>query len=162
MEKASALAIKVVELGFKDAYDIANLFQKVWLENAQEYPVEWRKRRALNPEEILKEMKEGYQYFGIRLGGKLAGVYKTLITVHGLFGEHQSVDPAYRRLGLATAMYHHFIDYAKKCGCKRVFVNILANHVPSKKIVEKMKFRKRGPPYEQTKGMLVQIYEKDV
>ncbi|MEM2917207.1 MAG: GNAT family N-acetyltransferase [Candidatus Bathyarchaeia archaeon] len=162
MEKATAFTVKVVELGFKDAYDIADLFEKVWLENAQEYPVEWRKLRALSPEEIVKEMEEGYQYFGVCIDGKLVGVYKTLLTVHGLFGEHQSVHPAYRRLGLATAMYQHFIEYAKKCGCKRVFVNILANHVPSEKIVEKMKFRKRGPPYEQTRGMLVQIYEKEV
>jgi GNAT superfamily N-acetyltransferase len=162
MEKPMAFTVKVVELGFKDVNDIALLFKKVWLENAQEYPLQWRKLRALNSEEILKEMQEGYQYFGIHVNGKLVGVYKTLITVHGLFGEHQSVDPAYRRLGLATAMYQHFISYAKKCGCKKVFVNILANHVPSKKIVEKMKFQKRGPPFEQAKGMLVQLYEKRV
>jgi len=41
-----------------------------------------------------------------------------------------------------------------------VYVNILANQLPTRKFVESLGFKKRGPEYEQIKGMLVQLYEK--
>ena len=144
------------------AEEIEALFRKVWIEDADEYPLNWRKYRALTKEQILKEMWEGYQYFGIYVNSKLAGMYKTLLTPHGLFGEHQSVDPAHRRMGLATAMYNHFIAYARQLDCKHVYVNVLANHVTRLKIIEKMGFHKIGPKFRQTKGMRVQIYCKKV
>ncbi|MEM2103114.1 MAG: GNAT family N-acetyltransferase [Candidatus Bathyarchaeia archaeon] len=156
------LQIKVEELTEADAPEIALLFRKVWLENAQEYPETWRKSRALSQVQILEEMKRGYRFFGIRIGCKLVGVYKALLTSEGLFGEHQSVHPDFRKMGLATAMYKHFINYAKTHKIKKVYVNILFNHPASRKIAEKMGFHKTGNPYEQSKGMLVQTYEKQV
>jgi hypothetical protein len=149
----------VKELSKQDAAEIEALFEKVW-SSAYEYPEEWRKQRMLTREEILEEMRNGYHYFGIKLQGKLVGLYKALVTDYGLFGEHQSVDPDYRGLGLATAMYRQFINYARKQGLKRVYVNILASQIASKKIVEKMGFRKKGEEFEQAKGMKVQTYEK--
>ncbi len=41
-------------------------------------------------------MQKGYHYFGIRIGDKLAGLYKAIITEKGLLGEHQAVDPDFR------------------------------------------------------------------
>jgi len=145
-----------------DAPEISLLFRKVWLENAEEYPEEWRKSRALSEAQILKEMKDGYRFFGIRIRRQLAGVYKALTTGEGLLGEHQSVHPNFRKQGLATIMYEHFINYAKTHKCKKVYVNILLNQTASKKIMEKMEFREAGNPYEQSEGMLVQTYEKQV
>ncbi|MGQ9565332.1 MAG: GNAT family N-acetyltransferase [Candidatus Bathyarchaeales archaeon] len=156
------LRIKVEELAETDASEIALLFRKVWCENAQEYTEEWRKSRALSRVQILEEMKKGYRFFGIRIGCKLVGVYKALLTSEGLFGEHQSVHPDFRRMGLATVMYRHFINYAKTHKIEKVYVNILLDHVASRKIVEKMGFHKAGNPYEQSKGMLVQTYEKQI
>jgi len=152
------LNIFVSLLSFEDAEQIEELFRKVWLEDAEEYPREWRKLRALTKKQIMQEMKEGYQYFGIRLENKLVGVYKAFLTPYGLFGEHQSVDPAHRKLGLATAMYRHFIAYAKQNRCRKVYVNILATQIASQKIVKKMGFHKVGPEYSQAEGMKVQIY----
>jgi hypothetical protein len=151
--------VDVKKLSQQDAAEIEALFKKVW-SSAYEYPEEWRKQRMLTREEILEEMRKGYHYFGIKVDGRLAGLYKALVTDYGLFGEHQSVDPDYRGLGLATAMYHQFISYARKHSLKRVYVNILASQIASKKIVEKMGFRKKGEEFEQAKGMKVQTYEK--
>jgi hypothetical protein len=148
----------VKELSEQDAAEIEALFKKVW-SSAYEYPEEWRKQRMLTKEQIIKEMQNGYHYFGIKVNGKLVGLYKALITDRGLFGEHQSVDPDYRGLGLATAMYSQFISYARKHNLKRVYVNILASQIASRKIVEKMSFSKKGKEFEQAKGMKVQTYE---
>jgi|GEM_PF-20525 len=153
--------IEVKELSEMEIPEIEALLKKVW-STAYEYPEEWRKRRMLTKEQISREMQEGYRFFGIKIGDKLVGMYKALKTGNSLFGEHQSVDPDYRRKGLATAMYHHFIRFARKNNCKKVYVNILTNQTASKKIVEKMGFRKKGQEYEQAKGMKVQMYEKDV
>jgi len=149
----------VKELSEQDVAEIEALFKKVW-SSAYEYPEEWRKQRMLSKKEIIEEMRQGYHYFGIKVNGKLVGLYKALITDYGLFGEHQSVDPNYRGLGLATAMYNQFIDYAKRHHIKRVYVNILASQIASKKIVEKLGFRKKGKEFEQARGMKVQTYEK--
>ena len=152
---------EVEELSVQDASEIEALFQKVW-STAYEYPEEWRNGRILSRDRIVKDIHNGYHYFGIRIDKKLAGVYKALITEEGLLGEHQSVDPDFRGMGLATAMYHQFIRFAREINCKKVYVNILANQAASRKIVEKMGFRKKGREYEQAKGMIVQMYEKEV
>lgn len=153
--------LKVEELSKEDASEIEALFKRVWT-IAFEYPEKWREKRILTCQNIKKEMENGYHYFGIRMNGKFVGVYKAKVTEHGLFGEHQSVDPDYQGLGLAKAMYQHFIKYAKDHGSPRVYVNILANQGASKRIMENFGFHKKGREYEQTKGMLVQMYEKEV
>ena len=158
--EAKAEKIEVRELSQASAPEIEMLFKKVW-STAYEYPKEWIKSRTPTKRQISIEMQKGYHYFGIRFGNKLVGVYKALITENGLFGEHQSVDPDYRGFGLATAMYHQFIGFGKENNCKKVYVNILANQLASRKILEKMGFRKKGPEYEQAKGMKVQMYERD-
>jgi GNAT superfamily N-acetyltransferase len=156
------LQFRVEELGETDVSEISNLLREVWLDNADEYPTEWRKSRALNPRQIAEEMEEGYCFFGIRMNNRLVGVYKALITDEGLFGEHQSVHPNYRKQGIATAMYEHFINYAKMHNCRKVYVNILLNQTASRRIVENMGFYEKGEPFEQSEGMMVQTYEKQV
>jgi len=160
-KKAEAEKIEVKELSETDALDIEALLKRVW-STAYEYPEEWREKRILAKQQILKEMNEGYHYFGVRTGCKLVGVYKALVTESGLLGEHQSVDPDYRGLGLATAMYHQFIRFAKENNCKKVYVNTLVNQAATIKILKKRGFHKKGEEYEQAKSMKVQLYEKDV
>jgi len=160
--RVDAEEIEVKELPQTDVAEIEALLNKVWA-TAYEYPEEWRRNRILTKEQILKEMKSGYHYFGIRVGGgKLAGLYKAFVTKEGLFGEHQTVDPDHRAFGLATAMYHQFIRFAKENNCKKVYVNILANQIASRRILEKMGFHKKGREYEQAKGMKVQMYQHHV
>jgi len=151
----------VKELSKSDAGETEALLRTVW-STANEYPEKWRKMRILTQEQILKEMQEGYSYFGIRIHGELAGVYKAKMTKNGLLGEQQTVHPAYRRLGLATAMYKQFIRFAREKNCKEIIVNALVNQTATRKILEKMDFHKKGHEYEQTPGMTVQMYEKRI
>ena len=153
--------IEVELLSLKDAAEIEALFEEVW-PTAVEYPEKWRKKRTLNWEEIIKEMREGYFYFGVRVSNRIVGVYKASIKGDGILGEHQSIHPAYRGRGLAVAMYQQLINFAKEKKCKRVRINILPNQVASKKCVDELGFHKKGNPYEQTKGMIVQMYEKEI
>jgi len=150
--------IKVEPLSLKDAPEIEALFKKVW-PTATEYPEEWRKKRTLSQEEIIKEMKGHYYYFGVRMDGQIVGSYKASIRGDSVMGEHQSIHPSYRGQGLAITMYKHIINFAKEKKCKKIHVNILLNQIVSRKCVEKLGFHKKGHPYEQAKGMLVQMYE---
>lgn len=159
--RAKTKRIMAQELYEPDIPEIELLLRKVW-STAYEYPEEWRKKRILTREQISKEMEKGCHYFGIRIDHKLAGVYKAIITADGLFGEHQSVDPEQRGLGLATAMYNQFVKYAKEHNCRKIYVNTLANQVATIKILNKIGFRKKGKEYEQAKGMKVQMFEKAV
>jgi L-amino acid N-acyltransferase YncA len=152
---------KVEEFTEKDAGELSELMKEVW-PKALEYPEEWRKKRTLSREQVVEEMKKGYHYFGVRLDGKIVGFYKLSIVGDACFGEHQTIHPTYRGRGLASAMYEQLIQYAKQKGCKRVFVNILTSQIASIKCVNKFGFKKKGEPYEQAKGMLVQMYEKEV
>ncbi len=153
--------IEVKELYKADISEIESLLKTVW-STAFEYPKDWRERRMLTQEQILQEIQRGYHYFGIRINGKLAGLYKAIITKDGLLGEHQAVDPNFRGQGLATAMYYQFMDFCKQNNCGKVYVNVLSKQTASIKIMEKLGFQKSGKEYEQAKGMLVQIYEKKV
>lgn len=152
---------KVEEFTEKDAEELSELMKKVW-PKALEYPKEWRKKRTLTREQIVEEMRKGYHYFGIRLDGKIVGFYKLSIIGDECFGEHQTIHPTYRGQGLASAMYEQLLQYAKQKGCKKVFVNVLTTQTASIKCVNKFGFKKKGEPYEQAKGMLVQMYEKEV
>jgi|Deesub1362B_J571_1020462.scaffolds.fasta_scaffold39653_1 GNAT superfamily N-acetyltransferase len=150
----------VEKLGVEDASEIELLFRLVW-PFAEEYPAEWRRRRCLSSEEIIREMLEGYCYFGIRLDRKLVAVYKAKIEGDICLGEHLSIHPDYRGRGLAKAMYEHILRFARERGCVSVRVNILPTQIASVKIVKKYGFRKIKE-YEQIPGMLVHLYEKIV
>ena len=151
--------IRVCRLGKPDSGRIQALLRDVW-PIAYEYPEEWRKKRMLNHGEIEEEMDSGYQYFGIKIRGKIVGIYKASIREDGCFGEHQSIHPDYRGRGLAKLMYEQFFRFARKNNCKRVYANILASQFATRKFVESLGFEKKGPEYEQVKDMLVQMYEK--
>lgn len=148
----------VERLNVEDSFEVEELFRLVW-PFAEEYPVEWRRRRCLSSKEIAREISEGYHYFGIRLEGRLVAVYKAKIEGNVCLGEHLSIHPDYRRQGLAKAMYKHILRFAKEKGCVSVRVNILPTQTASVKIVKKFGFRKIRE-YEQIPGMLVHLYEK--
>jgi GNAT superfamily N-acetyltransferase len=137
------------------------LFVEVW-PLATEYPEAWRRIRMYGPEQIVEEMRSGYRYFGSRLEGRIVGVYKARITDKGLFGEHQTVRAACRSSGLASAMYIHFIEYARALGCQRNYCNILVGQEVGERLMKKFGFRRWGKPYEQHPGMFVQTFQRPV
>lgn len=151
----------VEELTPADASDVEELFRIVWTQ-ATEYPEEWRRRRMLTSAQIVKEMEAGYRYFGIRLGERVVGVYKARILEDVCRGEHQSIHPKCRAAGLARAMYDQFLGLAKEANCSKNVVNILIGHDIGERCVRKYSFRRAGEPFEQSEGMLVQRYERDV
>lgn len=150
-----------LKLGKADAKDIAALYTEVW-PKAYDYPKEWREKRVISEEEVKKEMDSGYFFFGVRIDGKLAGVYKASIKESSAFGEQQAVLPEYRDQSVASAMYEQFYEFAKANKCKANCVNILAGNEPCERAMEKFNFHKTGKPWEQSKGMLVQTYERKV
>ncbi|RLG55393.1 MAG: hypothetical protein DRN99_02780 [Thermoproteota archaeon] len=152
--------LTVEELSEEDARELEELFKEVW-SRALEYSEEWRRKRMLTRSQIVEEMRSGYKYFGVRIGGKIAGVYKAKVEGDTLLGEHQSVRLEFRRKGLAKAMYRQFISYAREVGCRKVRVNILPSQEPSLRLVREFGFKKVGS-FEQAPGMLVDIYEREV
>lgn len=156
MKKRSEL--KVTRLSESDAAEVEWLLREVWL-GATEYPKKWRDARMLDQKQIIVEMNAGFHYFGVRINGKLLGFYKASVAGEAFFGEHQSVHPAYRRCGLAGAMYEHFVKSVEEIGCKKARVNILQSQVASAKLVKKFGFTKIKE-YEQIPGMLVNLYER--
>ncbi len=159
MAELPAEKIRIVEFGEEDAEEISALFKLVWPQMT-EYPEAWRVMRSYDPQKIVEEMRAGYHYFGARLGGKIVGVYKAIITDKGLFGEHQTVAPSCRNSGLASAMYIHFAEYARAHGCVRNYCNILVGSEIGEHLMRKFGFRPWGKPYYQAEGMLVQMYER--
>jgi GNAT superfamily N-acetyltransferase len=148
---------EVEELSEDDAPHIEWLFKEVW-PKATEYPEKWREMRVINRKQIMDEMNNGFRYFGIRMNGRIVGLYKALRVGDTLIGENQAVHPAHRRRGLAKAMYKHFIQFAKEVGCRRILVNILPSQVASEKLVKEFGFKKIRE-YEQIPEMLVHLYE---
>ncbi len=155
------MTYSVEELTKEDAKEIEKLYKEVWLK-AYEYPEGWRRKRAYSEKQIKEDMDNGYHYFGVRIKGKLVGVYKASITPYGCFGEQQAILPEYNGMGIASAMYRQFIEFARKNKCERNYVNILVGQKSSERLMEKFSFRKVGKPYEQYPGMLVQMYERKV
>jgi len=152
---------RAVPLGKADAKDIASVYQAVWL-NASEYPEEWRRKRALTEDEVMRELKAGYFFFGVHADGKLVGVYKASITDRGCYGEHQAVLPDYQNRGVAYAMYEQSLVFAKASKCKVNYVNIRLGNEPCERAMKRYHFNKTGEPWEQAPGMWVQTYERKV
>jgi len=159
MMRFPAEEIRIVEFGEQDAQEISDLFRQVW-PLLTEYPEHWRRKRCYGRQQIVNEMRRGYHYFGARLEGKIVGVYKARITAKGLFGEHQTVLPSCRESGLASAMYIQFAEYGRAQGCKRNYCNILVGSEVGEHLMRKYSFRPWGKPYYQSRGMLVQRYER--
>ena len=148
---------KVEELSEVDATEIEWLLKEVW-PDANEYPRAWRNARMISWKEIVKEMKSGLYYFGIKADDRVVGFYKASIIGDSVVGEHQSVHPDYRRRGMAEAMYEQFLIFARQIGCKKVLVNVLPSQLASTKIVKRHGFVKIRE-YEQIPGMLVHLYQ---
>jgi GNAT superfamily N-acetyltransferase len=142
-----------------DAPEVADLLVTVW-SFATEYPPVWRRKRCLSAEEVAKEMRAGYHYFGARLQGRLAGLYKAHLTPDGLLGEHQTVHPEFRQRGLVRAMYEQFIAYARAIGAAANLCNILVSQESMCRLVESFGFQPKDAPYKQAPGMLVQLYRR--
>lgn len=159
MSELPAEEIRVIEFGVEDAQEISDLLRHVW-PLAHDYPEDWRTRRMYTVEQVIEEMRSGFHYFGSRLGGNIVGLYKASITELGLYGEQQTVIPACRTSGLASAMYIQFDEYGRANGCIRVYCNILVGQDAGVRLMKKFGFRLWGDPYEQHPGMLVQMYEK--
>ncbi|MFQ6126746.1 MAG: GNAT family N-acetyltransferase [Candidatus Heimdallarchaeota archaeon] len=148
--------LSVEEFTLEDAPAIAQLLQRVW-SSVTEYPPTWRERRMLSAEEIHQEMQEGdFRYFGIRTEGHIVGVYKLSIGKE-ILGEHQAVDPAYRRKGLARLMYEQFLELGRQLG-KPNCINLLVTNKKMIAFVTRLGFRPSGDPYEQDPGMFVQKF----
>lgn len=152
---------RVVQLSKADAKDISALYKAVWLK-ACEYPEEWREKRAMREDIILKEMVSGYLFFGVHEKDTLVGVYKVSLTERGCYGEQQAVLREYQNRGVAYAMYEQFLEFAKANKCKVNYVNILIGNEPCERAMKKYNFYKTGEPWEQSKGMWVQTYERKV
>jgi hypothetical protein len=150
-------SVRIIEFTEDDAQEIADLFVLVWPQ-ASEYPPVWRRKRCLTAEQIVQEMRAGYHYFGVRLQGRIAGLYKASITADGLLGEHQTVHPGFRHRGLVRAMYDQFINYAQAIGAAANSCNILVQQKSMCHLVESFGFLPLGRPYEQAPNMLVQLY----
>lgn len=152
---------RVIQLGKADARDISAVYKAVWLK-AYDYPEEWREQRSMSEEEIKNEMDFGYFFFGVLVKGELVGVYKASITERGCYGEQQAVLSEYQNRGVAYAMYEQFLEFAKANDCAVNYVNILIGNDPCERAMKKYDFYKTGEPWEQSKGMWVQTYERKV
>jgi len=151
--------IHIIKLTQADALEISQLMNLVWSQ-AIHIPSDWRQKRILTPEQIIKEMESNYHYFGARIEGRIAGFYKTLLKPEGLLGEHQTVHPDFRHRGLVRAMYRQFIAYAQELEAPANLCNILYDHETMRALVESFGFQPEGEPYEQTSEMRVQLYKR--
>jgi len=161
MSELPAEEIRIIEFGEEDAKEISELFRQVW-PLATEYPEHWRKKRMYTPEQIIEDMRAGNHYFGSRLQGTIVGLYKAKITEKGLYGEHQTVRPECRTSGLASAMYLQFAEYGIEHGCQRNYCNIVVGLEVGERLMKKFGFVPWGAPFEQTEGMMVQMYERSL
>lgn len=151
--------IHIIEFKQDAAPELSQLMELVWLK-ATHIPLKWRQQRVLTSKQIVEEMQKGYQYFGARIEGHIAGFYKTLLKPEGLYGEHQTVHPNYRHRGLVRAMYRQFITFANEIEAQTNLCNILYDHETMRILVESFGFEPEGEPYEQAPGMLVQLYKR--
>ncbi len=151
----------IVEFDESDSAELSSLFAEVW-PGAIEYPDRWRRKRMLTLEQVADEMRQGYRFFGARDEGRIVGVYKARILGGDCFGEHQTILPSHRGSGLGSLMYDQFKDLAKREGCSTNSVNALVGQEATFKMIEKHGFHKVGDPFEQSPGMLVQRFEREV
>ncbi|MCK4445355.1 MAG: GNAT family N-acetyltransferase [Thermoplasmata archaeon] len=151
----------IVEFDESYSEELSYLFETVW-PTATDYPEHWRKKRMLTSEQVAEEMGQGVRFFGARDEGRIMGVYKARILKDDCFGEHQTILESHRGSGLGSLMYDQFKDLARREGCRINSVNALVGQDPTVKMIEKHGFHKVGEPFEQSRGMLVQRFEREV
>jgi GNAT superfamily N-acetyltransferase len=151
----------IVEFGESDSDELSRLFQAVW-PTATEYPERWRRKRTLSSSQIVEEMGQGFRFFGAREEGRIVGVYKAVIKGDDCFGEHQTIPHSHRGSGIGSFMYDQFKDLAAEEGCRINSVNALIGQESTLRTIEKHGFHKVGEPFEQSPGMLVQRFEREV
>jgi len=105
-----------------DAEEIASLYSRVWVAYRGTLASVLLDHRMPDAGKIERLM-EDIPYFVIRSEGRIVAVARAKIEFGSCYLERMVVDAEFRRKGVGTALVEHIVDYARKNGANKVFLD---------------------------------------
>ena len=128
----------------KQCEDLKELATKISLEHFAPITgtgqVYYMMDKFLDPDTILHEIGENYEFAFILYNGKRAGYYSIAYEGEALFLSKLYVEKSFRGLGLGHAMFERIAGKAKKAGCKYIYLTVNKQNLSSVAIYKKWNF----------------------
>ena len=128
----------------KQCEDLKELATKISLEHFAPITgtgqVYYMMDKFLDPDTILHEIGENYEFAFILYNGKRAGYYSIAYEGEALFLSKLYVGKSFRGLGLGHAMFERIAGKAKKAGCKYIYLTVNKQNLSSVAIYKKWNF----------------------
>jgi GNAT superfamily N-acetyltransferase len=122
---SGAKPIVVERLTHHDIPEICALYKRVWEPFKSELPAEILRAWTPTPLEFTSSM-EGVTYFAARREGKMVGGIGCHVADGACHVLHLAVDSDQRRQGVASALTHAAIEWARHSNCNSVWADALA------------------------------------
>ena len=128
----------------KQCEDLKELATKISLEHFAPITgtgqVYYMMDKFLDPDTVLHEIGENYEFAFILYNGKRAGYYSIAYEGEALFLSKLYVEKSFRGLGLGHAMFERIVKKAKKAGCKYIYLTVNKQNLSSAAIYKKWNF----------------------
>jgi len=105
-----------------DAVEIASLYRRVWVAYRGTLANVLLDHRMPDAGKIERLMDD-IPYFIVRSEGRIVSVARAKIEFESCYLERMVVDAEFRRKGVGTALVEHVVDYARKNGANKVFLD---------------------------------------
>ena len=151
-------AIVVERMTHEGVQEICSLYKRVW-DRFPDLPTDLAKAWEPTPLEFTSWM-EGVVYFTARIDGKMVGAIGCEVEDGSCRLLHLVADPDWRHKGVATALTHQAIEWARKSQCGSVWVEALARFSAAAELLKKMGFDECGVFHRHLRNEDVRLFEK--
>lgn len=151
--------LAVERLAHKDIPEICALYKRVSETFRSEFPAEIVKAWQPTPLEFTSWM-EGVTYFCARQDGRLIGAIGCRITDGSCRLVHFAVDPDSRRKGVATALAHSAVEWARHNAIRSIWVDPLARFAGASELFRRLGFTEAGTLHQHYFAEDVRLFEK--
>jgi GNAT superfamily N-acetyltransferase len=138
-----AKAIVVERLTHHDIPEICSLYKRVWEPFKSELPLEILRAWTPTPLEFTSSM-EGVTYFAARRDAKMVGAIGCHVSDGSCRILHLAVDADQRRQGVASALAHAAVEWARHSNCHSVWADALAKLDMAASMFVQLGFRECG------------------
>jgi len=126
-----------------DAVEIASLYRRVWVAYRGTLANVLLDHRMPDAGKIERLMDD-IPYFIVRSEGRIVSVARAKIEFESCYLERMVVDAEFRRKGVGTALVEHVVDYARKNGANKVFLDTSPKLTGSVDFYRRMGFIQSG------------------
>lgn len=150
--------IKIIKAEKIHAFQISQLYERVWAPFIDEWPVGLFKARTPSVEGVESWMREGTYFIAITRD-TIVGVVCCELNHGTCVLKYMAVDSSFRRQGIGTLLVQRTLEFAKDNKALKVWLDTLPTLTDAISLYQRFGFKKVGELKKHFWGADVELYE---